>query len=914
MTRNKSPTGAGQAEQRRTSHYRLLESMLDVLEAHEHAGRAARRVNLVPDAGPPALRPTLRSLPPSAWPGFGTAGKPMSPLPGWSMPEGSMAGMPVAVVGIFGLDARETKQAIDQVARQQRQSMAFLPVFFTDRADHGPFRRQGYIVEYFPPEIAADAAGPDGFRDRFSLLWRKWGASRLIDLSAAGQLEPLIRGLAVLNYRSERGERDREWERPARPPAPLPSPDVAALRAEYAQRGLGREPDSFVLYRIIGNDLYPRHETGQSLRNVRFILEHEPALPGCEKRWLVNRIVDKRTEAELLDLLDRAAQPYLHIPFDWQEYARQDWDFSGIPDPGRFRFDELSPRMRLRADARLRRHKINYVVNNNGARNAALMDGRGRAKWVLPWDGNCFLTSGAWEELVSAVTSRPYLKYFYVPMARLTDNAPARLAGFRPEAVEEPQILFRRDAEETFDEAFPYGRRPKVSLFWRLGIPGGWDDSRDDIWDLPRPQRSPRGTEFGKAGWVARLSSGRAELEESTRLSQSGREVARNEALIATLDELDVAATAPGFDAARLMAYDEATIAGLAAAPDGSLAATWRSTLIHAAEATIARGLSLLDDQRLPGSIPPSPESDSLDRIRLHRLLDGTTISALAWRVSGDLRFAEHAAALVRRYFLDPATAMSPEMKFAQWRPEQEPGPARGLALIEMKDLYFFLDAVRLISTAGALRPAEQASFRDWLGAYLEWIHTSPHGAAERKAGNERGTCHDLQVGAIAAYLGDVGLLLHTLRTAKARLLSQIGPDGTQAEEFKRSQSAHYTVFNLQCWMNLARLAQTVGCDLWTFEGPGGQSLRAAINWLLPLLASQTWPFPQSDPFDRARLVPLLATAGDRMGILLPDPIRAETAQLAAWPPSYGPYDGIKPFWLLDHLDGGAKAALSGRQ
>jgi hypothetical protein len=37
-----------------------------------------------------------------------------------------------------------------------------------------------------------------------------------------------------------------------------------------------------------------------------------------------------------------------------------------------------------RAQAHLRRFKNNYVINNNGARNAALRDGKARAKWVLP--------------------------------------------------------------------------------------------------------------------------------------------------------------------------------------------------------------------------------------------------------------------------------------------------------------------------------------------------------------------------------------------------------------------------------------------------------------------------------------------------------------------------------------------------
>ena len=44
---------------------------------------------------------------------------------------------------------------------------------------------------------------------------------------------------------------------------PPPRPDPETLRQEYRERGLDREADTFVLYRIVGNDLVPRHRKGQ---------------------------------------------------------------------------------------------------------------------------------------------------------------------------------------------------------------------------------------------------------------------------------------------------------------------------------------------------------------------------------------------------------------------------------------------------------------------------------------------------------------------------------------------------------------------------------------------------------------------------------------------------------------------------
>ena len=189
-----------------------------------------------------------------------------------------------------------------------------------------------------------------------------------------------------------------------------PSPKVRALKAEYRAKGLDREPNSFVLYRILGNDLYPRHKPGQTFENFAFLLRHEPSLECCEKRWVVNRIFDPEQEAAVIRLLRDHNQTYLHLPFDWDVYATVGLDWSGFPERNFFQgenFARMKEPQRIRAETKLRRLKNLYVMNNNGARNAALREGRTLAKWVLPWDGNCFSTSSAWAQIRSGVTRRP---------------------------------------------------------------------------------------------------------------------------------------------------------------------------------------------------------------------------------------------------------------------------------------------------------------------------------------------------------------------------------------------------------------------------------------------------------------------------------------------------------------------------
>ncbi|MDY7029028.1 MAG: hypothetical protein SVR04_12080, partial [Spirochaetota bacterium] len=266
---------------------------------------------------------------------------------------------------------------------------------------------------------------------------------------------------------------------------PAPEADQEQLRRRYRQSAEAGQEDTFVLYRIIGNDLVPRHKKGQSRENLRFILEHEPDLQSCEKRFVLNRIIDAGEEAAVMHLLDSYGMPFIRIPFSEQEYAGRKWDLEGLPEPGYTlskQYDELPDDFRGRLYKRLYRHKNNYLINNNGARNAALSDGKDRAKWVLPWDGNCFLTREAWEEIRATVTARPWYPYVIVPMARVVDHAPILEEGFRPVADQEPQIIFRRDSDSCFDEDYYYGRRPKVEFLWRLGVPGPWDEWAIEPW------------------------------------------------------------------------------------------------------------------------------------------------------------------------------------------------------------------------------------------------------------------------------------------------------------------------------------------------------------------------------------------------------------------------------------------------
>ncbi|HEX7034352.1 MAG TPA: alginate lyase family protein [Pseudomonadales bacterium] len=656
------------------------------------------------------------------------------------------------------------------------------------------------------------------------------------------------------------------------PPRPERSADTANGRP------IEQEPDTFVLYRIIGNDLPPRHAFGQSRQNLAFILEHEPDLPGCEKRFVVNRIVDAQEERQVLELLEQAGRPYLHIPFSREAYRRTDWDVEGVPveyAPWTAGFDALSEAEQGRVLMRLYRHKNNYVMNNNGARNAALRDGKQRAKWVLPWDGNCFVTASAWSEITAAVRAAPALQYFVVPMARVTDNAQLLRNDTRLDANEEPQIIFRKDAALEFDPRYYYGHRPKVELLWRLGVPGAWDRWSLEPWDLPCPPFAAEAGAYGTAGWVARLFSGRAHLEEGA--VGRARGVARAQGIKRLLDDLDADISgAPVGSAAAFIAVDPPS-----RPQDGALLELLREAA---------------DDARLrdPSNVAGNDRERSSRRDTtggcLQRVFDDVLVLCLAWQHGRDERYAEQAVRLVRSWLLDAEDAKRSRRRW----PHRSDGCPSGGA-IQMKGVCYFLDAVRVLVNAGRLADRDCAALQEWFGRYLHWLQTSERGRRERAAAGSRGTWYDLQCVSIGVFLGETQVVRDRLRDCRSRLLHQIDPTGAQHEELKRRNSAHGCCFNLQGWIHLAQLAESLGDDLWSFESADGRGIRKATEWLLQY-TDRPWPYSQTDRFDHERLYPIYYAYRARYGVTC-------TAEGIPAPrdikPVFSPNDGIMPFWQL---------------
>lgn len=708
------------------------------------------------------------------------------------------------------------------------------------------------------------------------------------------------------------------------------------LENEYRKNGMDQLEDTFALYRIIGNDLPPRHAKGQSINNVKFILDNEPNFPNVEKYWIVNRIIDPAQKNEIVTLLDEYKQKYTTVPFIEKEYTKRDWDFESFPEAELLHIKEhkeIDPGLKSLIVDQIYRHKNNYVMNNNGARNMALLEGKSNAKWSLPWDGNCYLTEEAWQQILNTIKEKPYYKYFIVPMARILDNNKLLFSGYAPNAIEEPQIIFRRDTTEIFNENYRYGRRPKVEMLWRLGVPGPWDKWKNYVWDQAFPAFCEDAGKYYSAGWVARLNSGATNLEKDNKK----RSTARQDAVRLFIDRIDCKILAKQHKKSHFLCFDLKTLKEQKSSfkkKNPELVKIINLLVIDADEALNRQRLSVVDKTSLPPSSNPhdywhpapywwpnpntknglpyihkdgkrvsgtnlyEEKSEQFDRTRAQYLFDDTLILSLAYWFTEEQKYAERAVKNLETWFIDSETKMTPHLTYSQVRMGHKNNQGAATGIIEFKDLYYMLDAMQLLKLDNSLAAKQDTKIKEWLENYLHWLIASEQGKNECAANNNHGILYDLQTLSISVYLEKYLEATTILRRAQDRIGEHFTVIGMQPHEMTRTITKHYCAFNLQSWCNFAKAAHKLGLELWHYVHPKGGNLEKSLEWFLNHY-KKPWPYQQIEDFEEERFIPLLKQYMDISPFPNKEISEHYVSDLSNAKPKFWPHDGIRPYWCI---------------
>lgn len=569
----------------------------------------------------------------------------------------------------------------------------------------------------------------------------------------------------------------------------------------------------FILYRAIGNDLPPRHAKRQTVRNLRFILENEHPKPDLDVRWYLNRVVDHHTLLEIITLLVAHEQLFTIEFFDHSRYADVDFNLNAAPFKGTdvlrsslFNESLETDFKRLRVWDTILEFKNQFIIRNNIARNSMIELGRTtNATYILPWDGNCFLTDIAWRNISTSITafidsgqSNVSTRYFYVPMTRTSDNIVLKKADFSPlEMNEEPQVILHRDAVTRFDETKPYGYRPKVDFLWRLRIPKFQfvDEHGNIMRDTQLHKLAKDIPEYDSVrpvGWTARLYSGNRALDKGNTAILRGRSRADGVELLAAKASLQVAqANAQYSHNTSLFMYNREIVLRrldeISKSGTDSLTAQRVSKLVRHSYIITSVG----DNANLEGS-------SKLCKITAHDL---ATVS-LAALFSGDKRLLEWAAQRARQLMVEGETRI------------------RVSDLVSPRDLLnicLLLDAVKLLNVAHGLSSLEFDAIQAWaLEISLSLDEYSAKWKPVYFSQDVNSVLFEAGAGCVHAFAGNFHLAVRRLGLANGRLLVMAKDDESS---FVEREGLH----GLEAWVILAQMADRIGLNTWAFRDPNSQ-------------------------------------------------------------------------------------------
>lgn len=241
-----------------------------------------------------------------------------------------------------------------------------------------------------------------------------------------------------------------------------------------------------------------------------------------------------------------------------------------------------------------------------------------------------------------------------------------------------------------------------------------------------------------------------------------------------------------------------------------------------------------------------NPELARFDRNKLSTMANAVYRLSLAYYFSGDEKYAVKATQLLRVWFLNKATKMNPNLRFAQHVPGVCDGRCYGV--IDAYSFVDMLDGVQLLEHSKAFTAKDSKQLKAWFSQMLNWMLQYPQALEESRQQNNHSIAYDAQVAAFALYVGKKDVFEQVLaQFPEHRIAQQIDADGKQPHELTRTLSFHYSQYNLSHIIDLMLMAKNAKKEVSQYCVSGSHSLYQALDFMASYMGEgkQKWPYRQ---------------------------------------------------------------------
>lgn len=249
------------------------------------------------------------------------------------------------------------------------------------------------------------------------------------------------------------------------------------------------------------------------------------------------------------------------------------------------------------------------------------------------------------------------------------------------------------------------------------------------------------------------------------------------------------------------------------------------------------------------GNVNPETRSEASDLPAMIEMSKRVELLSGAYMISGDETFAERAIEQLHTWFVDQNSAMLPHLEHAQMVRGRDSG--RSYGVIDTWWLVRVIHSVPVLQRSGYWPDQLETGLKKWFTHYLNWLRNSEFGLQEMRSKNNHGTWYDVQLVLFANYVGQQEYAAqHIESITKKRLNRQVTRSGRQRYEASRPKPEHYSIYNLNGWLELLTLAENLEIELQQKNNLWVGSIEDALLHLI--ISMQDIHFDEIlDPMDR---------------------------------------------------------------
>jgi hypothetical protein len=224
---------------------------------------------------------------------------------------------------------------------------------------------------------------------------------------------------------------------------------------------------------------------------------------------------------------------------------------------------------------------------------------------------------------------------------------------------------------------------------------------------------------------------------------------------------------------------------------------------------------------------------------------------SLAYFFTGDERYAEKSASLLRTWFLSPETRMNARDEYSNMIPGISPGSFNAPGFANTFDL--LIDVAGILEASPHWTAEDKQGLQQWMRDLMQWAEASPKGERQRQEPANHGTNYDFLFTLLSVYVGDVTRAEeHYLNYALDRMPGQLSDGGYFVHEMQRANNLLYHRYHLDRAFDLAAVGANHldSLDLFHHETDDGRGLRRVLDFLTPYFTGElVWNLWPGDPF-----------------------------------------------------------------